>query len=148
MILAAQVLAPMGSVIPEPSGLAPRRDRPIGLPMPLDDHAILAAPIFAPDRRPGAKGLRLGSAASPMAGYAAVGAVSSRATASAVIVLPNGQTRVMHGGDLVDGWRLVGIEPSRLVFDRQGERHVLVVGAPATPLVEPTDAAQGGIRYQ
>jgi hypothetical protein len=76
-----------------------------------------------------------------MAGYAALGAATGRSLATGVVALPNGQTQLVHRGDTLDGWRLVGVEPSRLIFERQGERHVLVVGAPAAPLTPVADVA-------
>jgi hypothetical protein len=128
-MIVAQIFLPIGAPLADSAGLAARRTRPVVAPVAPDYPDILAAPIFAPDRRPGPTSQSIGSG--PLAGYAAVGAAVGRDLASAVVAAPSGQVRVLHRGDEVNGWRLTAIDRARLVFERQGAIQTLAVGAPA-----------------
>lgn len=142
MIALGQCLLPLGGTPPETPGLAARRTRPISIPAPPVYGAILAAPVFAPDRRPVAAAAAGAAAANaPLAGYAAVGVATGRAAATAVVTVPGGQNKIVHRGDTLGGWRLIGIDRTHLTFENNGVRHDLVVGAPA---VEITQAPSAG----
>jgi general secretion pathway protein N len=100
--------------------------------------AILAAPIFAPDRRPGpseAEPSESGGGGS-LSGYAAIGAVAGRDVATAVVTEPGGGIKTLGRGDELNGWRLVGVDRTHVYFERNGARHTLVVGA--QPEAAPT----------
>lgn len=128
--MVVQFLLPGGDAPPQPGGLAARRPRPVMIP-PLPEYpAILRAPIFAPDRKPG-PAAATGPAGSSLGGYAALGAVVGRAVASVVISGPGISPKTLRRGDMLDGWRLVAINPTKATFERNGLRHDLVIGAPA-----------------
>jgi hypothetical protein len=129
MVLGLQLMLPPAAPPSEPPGLAARRQRPVMVPPVPEYAAILASPIFAPDRRPGAAGTASEGGGS-LNGYAAIGVVAGRAFASAVVTLPGGGIKTLRLGDEVEGWRLVGVDRTQVSFERNGLRHVLVVGAP------------------
>lgn len=142
MILGIQLMLPPAAPPSEPPGLAPRRQRPVMVPPVQEYAAILASPIFAPDRLPGPAGGGSDGGGGSLAGYAAIGAVSGRAVASAVVTAPGGGIKTLRLGDEVDGWRLSGVDRTHVYFERNGVRHVLVVGAPpeaAPPQAAPAD---------
>ncbi len=134
-------MLPLAGATGPPPGLAVRRTRPIIIPSPISDTRILAAPIFAPDRQPAAPGAEAAKSDTLFAGYAALGVATGRGVATAVVSLPGGQTRVVHNGDDLGGWRLVGIDRNRLTLARKGDRRTLVVGAPAAVAPQGADAA-------
>ena len=132
-----QLLIPSTRLEPDASGgLAARRTKPVSIPAVPDYAAILAAPIFAPDRRPDATP---SAAADAMQGYAALGAATGRA-AVAVISTPDGKTQTLTLGDDVGGWRLVGMTLQALTFEHNGTRTQLVIGAPAAVAPAPPAA--------
>jgi hypothetical protein len=143
-MLIVQLVLPPSAPPSQPPGLAPRRQRPVVVPPVPEYAAILASPIFAPDRRPGASGDVSPSSGGSLSGYAAVGAVASRADATAVIAVPGGGIKTVRRGDEVDGWRLVGVDRTRVYFEHNGVRHALMIGAPpeaaAQPGAGPTNA--------
>ena len=141
VIFVAQLLLPLDAAQPVLPGLAARRTRPIAIPPPLPAAGILAAPIFAPDRRPAANGSDVSGAANPLAGFAAQGAATGGGIATAVVSTPGGQVRVVKSGDDLGGWRVAAIERTRLILERHGVRVVLVVGAPAVPIKDASDPA-------
>jgi hypothetical protein len=131
MIAAVQFLVPADPPPRDPAGLAARRTRPVTLPPAPEYAAILTAPIFAPDRRPGDPGGALAPGSASLESYAALGAATGRAVAAGVVSAPGGKVQTLRLGDEVEGWRLVGVSRTRLSFERNGARHDLIVGAPA-----------------
>jgi hypothetical protein len=113
-VLALQALAPARTLPSADSALAPRHLRmPLAIPAP-DYPRILSAPIFAPDRRPGApsavsQGLRL-------IGVASFG----RQAQAAVLRGLDGATRVLRPGESLQGWRLVSVSADHATFDGPG----------------------------
>lgn len=101
--------------------------------------AILAHPIFAPDRAPPPVEA---DASGNLSGYEVLGTAIEGKTAAAAIVRDSGgeMTRVKVG-ESIDGWKLVSIEPQGLVFDRNGERRSLSVDMTA-----PRVAGEGGVK--
>jgi hypothetical protein len=149
MILGVQLMLPAAAPPAEPPGLAPRRERPTVVPPVLEYAAVLASPIFAPDRRPGASTAGSERSGGSLAGYAALGGVAGRGVASAVVSAPGGAIKSLRAGEDIDGWRLVGVDRTRLYFTRNGVRRALVIGAPAEPATvqagasDTTDATPG-----
>jgi hypothetical protein len=129
MMLVVQLLLPPAAPPQEAPGLAPRRQRPIMVPLVVDYAAVLASPIFAPDRHPGPSGGDAGSGGL-LTGYAALGAVTGREVATAVIAAPGGGVKTVGRGDEVDGWRMIGVDKTHVYFERNGVRHALEIGAP------------------
>jgi hypothetical protein len=99
--------------------------------------AILSAPIFAPDRKPGDPA-SAGSAGGDLAGYNAVGSVVGNGTASVVLSGPGGTVATLRPGDSVAGWRLLSVTRDTVVFERNGAQRTLSVGATATQPPAPS----------
>lgn len=137
LLLALQLAMPSRATPVDDGGLAMRRPRLVATPEVPEYPAILRAPVFAPDRRPGESGPRpAGSAAATadeggLSAYAALGAASGRGAATAIVAGPNGVAKTVKLGEILQGWRLVGVSPTAVVFARNGARRVLMVGAPA-----------------
>ncbi len=118
--------------------MAPRRPRPIVAPPIPDYAAILQAPIFSPDRKPG-EDEDSAPGAGALDGFTALGVATGRGFATALFKSSDGVVTTLHLGDSVKGWRLVGVESAKLTFQRDTARHVVPVGASAA-----TPAAQNG----
>ncbi len=131
VIAGLQLLLPADGPPREALGLAARRTKPVTVPPVPEYPAILASPLFAPDRRPGDPGGSSAPGSEPLAGYAALGVATGRAVATAVVSVPGGKVETLHRGDDMDGWRLIGLDRARLTFERNGARRDLVIGAPA-----------------
>jgi hypothetical protein len=143
-LLALQVMLPAAGPPPQIAFLAARRPRPVLIP-PLPEYpAILRAPLFAPDRRPGEPVAAAGTAGGgALEGYAALGVVVGRGLAAAMISGPNVAARAVRRGEIVDGWRLTAISTEAVTFEHAGARRTLIVGAPAlAPAAGAPDAPQ------
>jgi len=68
--------------------------------------------------------------------YSALGAATGGAVATAVVSGPGGVTKALRRGETLEGWRLVAVDRSKLTFERNGLRRVIVVGAPAAGLAQ------------
>ena len=130
---------PYGQRLPAASAPAPRRPRPVVVPPVAEYPAILQAPIFSPDRKPG-EDLGAGPGASALDSYAALGVAMGHAFASALVKGPGGPAKTLKRGDTLEGWRLVGLDKEKLTFERGPARHVLTVGAPPVPPAGQSEA--------
>lgn len=134
-----QLLIPASPPPLDAGGLAPRRPRLVTVPPVVPEYsAILTAPIFAPDRRPGDSSDIAVPGGGLMDGYAALGVVIGHGIAAGVVSSPDGKTQTLRRGGEVDDWRLIDVSRTRLSFARKDARHDLIVGAPAHTA---TDAA-------
>ena len=136
--LVAQLVIPYGQPLTDASPVLPRRPRPIVAPVIPEYAAILQAPIFSPDRKPGEDEDAI-PGTGPLDGFAVVGVATGRNFATALIKGPDGSIRTLHPGDTVQDWRLVSIEGSQLTFGRGAARHVIPVGAAAAPAASAND---------
>jgi hypothetical protein len=142
-MLIVQLLLPPSAPPSEPPGLAPRRQRPIMVPPVQEYAAILASPIFAPDRRPASADNPSGDGAgsASLAGYAAIGGVGGRDVATAVVTLPGGGVKNLRRGETVEGWKMIGVDRTHVYFERAGVRHALTIGAPPEAVAAPASPA-------
>jgi hypothetical protein len=125
-----QLALPLGSAPPEANGLAARRPRLVTIPPPTDGAPMLAAPVFAPDRRPALA--VAGGAGGSLDSYAVLGVAVGRNSASVVLSTPGDPAQtVLRPGESVKGWRLVAVSPAKVTFERNGVERSLTVGAPA-----------------
>jgi len=87
--------------------------------------AVMAHPIFAPDRAPPpAEAEDAGN----LSGVEVLGtAIAGKARAAALLRDSDGTFARVKVGEEIEGWKLVSIAPTELVFDRNGERRSLVV---------------------
>jgi hypothetical protein len=104
--------------------------------------AIMAHPIFAPDRAPPPAEAE---ASGNLSGYEVLGTAIEGKTAAAALVRDSGGeiTRVKVGEE-IDGWKLLSIAPEELVFDRNGERRSLTVNITAPVRKGPGAAGAAG----
>lgn len=130
--LAAQLVIPYGQPLADASPVAPSRPRPVVAPIVPEYAAILQAPIFSPDRKPGEDADAI-PGVGPLSGLMVIGVATGRNFATALVKAPDGSLRTMHPGDTVQDWRLVSIEKTQLTFARDTARHSIPVGASAAP---------------
>ena len=90
--------------------------------------AIMAHPIFAPDRAPPAAEA---DDSGNLSGVEVLGTAIAGKTSTALVRDSDGDFTRMKLGEELDGWKLVSIEPKELVFDRAGERKSVVISATA-----------------
>jgi general secretion pathway protein N len=92
-------------------------------PAPQIYRAIMAHPIFAPDRAPPPVEA---DAAGNLNGVEVLGtAIAGSSAAAALVRDSEGNFTRLKVGEEIEGWKLVSIEPKELVFDRNGERRTL-----------------------
>jgi hypothetical protein len=91
-------------------------------------NAIMAHPIFAPDRAPPPAEA---DAAGNLSGLEVLGTAIAGKTSAALVRDAEGEFTRVKIGEAIDGWKLVSIEPAQLTFDRNGERRSLTVSATA-----------------
>jgi hypothetical protein len=136
--LVAQIVIPNGQPLTEASPVLARRPRPVVAPVLPDYAAILRAPIFSPDRKPGEDEDAI-PGSGPLNGFVVIGVATGRNFATALVKGPDGTVRTLHRGDTVQDWRLVSIENAQLTFARDTARHVITVGAPAAAAATAND---------
>ncbi len=91
-------------------------------------NAIMAHPIFAPDRAPPAAEA---DNSSNLSGVEVLGTAIAGKTSAALVRDADGDFSRLKIGEDLDGWKLVFIEPKELVFDRNGERRSVQISATA-----------------
>ncbi len=130
---------PYGRPLPEPSPVAARRPRILAV-APLPEYAaILQSPIFTPDRKPG-EDAGAAPGASVLDGYTALGIATGRGFATAVIKGPGDAAKTVRRGEAVEGWTLVGLDSSKLTFERAGARRTLPIGAAKAAAITQAEA--------
>lgn len=123
-----QIAIPSSADLPQNTAPAPRRAaEPIG-PTEREYPAILQRPIFAPDRAPV---LLQAQASSNLSGYEVVGTAIAGPVSAALVRDTTGRVIRVKPDAILQGWRLVSIDRTQLLFDRDGERRALAVTATA-----------------
>jgi hypothetical protein len=141
LVLAAglQLALPSGVNLPahpRAPATAPAEESPARVAS-TDYAAIMAHPIFAPDRAPPPAEAE---ASGNLSGYEVLGtAIAGKTAAAALLRDSGGEISRVKVGEEIDGWKLLSIAPTELVFDRNGERRSLTVDITA-----PTKAGPGG----
>lgn len=131
---------PSSTDLPENSALAPRRAQEPAEPVTQNYPATLARPIFAPDRAPV---LLQAQSAGNLGGYEVLGTAIAGTTSAALVRDATGRIVRVKPDAILQGWRLVSIDRTQLVFDRDGERRSLTVSATA-PARAAVNGAQAG----
>lgn len=139
--LAVQVAWPVSTTFP----LSERRAAaPMGSPVaaPIPSYvALLAAPLFSPDRRTAGAGVAVGGAtASDGQRPMLIGVASDRRAGSAILRGADGAAHVLRLGETWRGWRLVAVGARGAAFDGPGGRFTAMISdtsssgsAPAQP---------------
>ena len=123
-----QIAMPSSASLPENAPLAPRRAAEPAEPVAQNYPGILQRPIFAPDRAPI---LLQAQASGNLSGYEVLGTAIAGPVSAALIRDAMGRVIRIKPDAILQGWRLVSIDRTQLVFDRDGERRALVVSATA-----------------
>jgi len=130
-----QFALPSGATLPEvvrrPAAAAAPTVEPVRAALNTYN-AIMAHPIFAPDRAPPPVEA---DDAGNLAGVEILGTAIAGKVSAALVRDSDGEFTRLKIGEDIDGWKLVSINPKELVFDRNGERKTLAVTAtaPARP---------------
>lgn len=105
-------------------------------------NAIMAHPIFAPDRAPPPAEA---DDTSNLSGVEVLGTAIAGKTSAALVRDAEGEFTRLKVGEDIEGWKLVSIDPKQLTFDRNGERRTLVISAtaPARPGMKTTLGTAG-----
>jgi hypothetical protein len=145
LLLAAglQLALPSGLSLPDaPRRPAPAPAREVAVATPPSAYAaILAHPIFAPDRKPPPVEA---DASGNLNGYEVLGtAIAGANTAAAILRDSEGEMTRVKVGETIDGWKLVSIAREALVFDRNGERRSLTVDMSAPKVTGPGGVKMG-----
>jgi hypothetical protein len=136
-----QLALPSSVELPtRPRVLAPAPERaPIARIAPVAYAAIMAHPIFAPDRAPPPAEAE---ASGNLSGFEVLGtAIAGKIAAAALLRDSGGEITRVKVGEEIDGWKLLSISPQELVFDRNGERRSLTVDMTAPARTGPGGAA-------
>src|SRR5438552_609683 len=110
--------------LPDDSVPAPRRTLDMPASAPRSYVAILAHPLFAPDRAP----VTLEAQPSGnLNGYEVLGTAIAGDVSTALLRDSMGRVIRVKPDETLQGWRVVSIDRTQLVFDRDGERRALAV---------------------
>jgi hypothetical protein len=128
-----QITMPSSANLPDRIPSTPHRAQAISAEPDADAHAqtypaILQRPIFAPDRAPV---LLQEQTSGNLSGYEVVGTAIAGPVSAALVRDTTGRIVRVKPDAILQGWRLVSIDRTQLVFDRDGERRDLMVTATA-----------------
>jgi hypothetical protein len=126
LVLAAglQMAMPSSAALPEDSVLAPRRAPEPAEPVARNYPAVLASPLFAPDRAPVTLQAQT---AGNLSGYDVIGTAVAGNVSTALVRDATGRIIRVKPDAILQGWRLVSIDRTQLIFDRDGEQRSLVI---------------------
>jgi len=119
-----QVSMPSSAALPEDTVLAPRRAPEPAEPATRNYTAVLARPIFAPDRAPV---LLQAQTAGSLNGYEIIGTAVAGPISAALVRDATGRTLRVKPDAVLQGWRVVSIDRTQMILDRDGERRALTV---------------------
>jgi hypothetical protein len=140
-----QLVLPSSTRLPDETELAPRRVHEAAELTVRDYPAMLANPIFAPDRKADATAVPVGGG---MNGFAVLGIALAGDTATALVRGPGGMIQRLKPGDAMGGWTLVAAALDQLTFERNKERRVLTISkAPVGAAIGPAGAAGHGLPH-
>ncbi|HEY1962975.1 MAG TPA: hypothetical protein VGG69_11190 [Rhizomicrobium sp.] len=121
-----QMAIPSNASLPEDAALAPRRAPEPAQPGAREYPAILMRTVFAPDRAPT---ILQAQTAGNLSGYEVVGTAIAGHVSTALVRDVTGRVIRIKPDETLQGWRLVSIDRTQLLFDRDGERRTLMVTA-------------------
>lgn len=125
LVAALQVWMPSSAELPHVDIARPKPLAELSTPE-ANYPAILDHPLFAPDRAP------VVLAAQPstnLMGYEVLGTAIAGKVSTALVRLPMGSIIRIKPDGTLQGWRLISIERTQLVFDRDGEKRTLPVNS-------------------
>lgn len=122
-----QVAIPSSAALPVNTVVAPRASPEAPEPVAGTYAAMLARPIFAPDRAPVL--LQAQTAAGSLSGYQVIGTAVAGPISAALVRDAAGRVVRVKPDALLQGWRVVSIDRTQMILDREGERRSLTVAA-------------------
>jgi hypothetical protein len=131
LTLGLQGVMGLGGEVAPVEGLAARRPHLIAAPVVPDFVAILRAPLFAPDRRPSDADAASAKTNGPLDKYAVLGVTVGGALSAALVSAPGAAPLTVKVGEVLEGWRLESVVRAKAVFEHNGVRQTLLVGAPS-----------------
>jgi hypothetical protein len=145
LVLAAvlQLAVPSSTTLPDrPKPVAQATEEADAAPVAAAAYpAIMAHPIFAPDRAPPPAEAET---AGNLSGVEVLGtAIAGKRAAAALLRDSDGTISRVKIGEDIDGWKLVSIAPTELTFDRNGERRSLTVEISAPRPTGPGSTKMG-----
>jgi hypothetical protein len=132
LLLAAglQLTLPSSADLPQDTVRPPPHPAELVVPDRPDLPAILAKPIFAPDRAPVREEV---ASSGNLTGFEVLGVAIAGSISDALVRDPMGKIARVKPGAILEGWKLVSIEPRQLTFDRNGERRSLAIDMTRRP---------------
>jgi hypothetical protein len=122
----AQFAMPSAASLPPIARSAPPAAASAAPMRPVTYAAIMAHPIFAPDRAP--PPAEAEDESGNLNGVSVLGtAIAGRTAAAALVRDSEGEITRVKVGEEVEGWKLVAINKAQLTFDRNGEQRTLGV---------------------
>ncbi|MFZ0267899.1 hypothetical protein, partial [Caulobacter sp.] len=131
--IALQLALPGGDMPAEAAGLAPRRSRPLVATPTPDYAAILAAPVFSPDRINHDNAPGGGNGGVTSGALTLVGVTTGGRFPSAVLRAADGATAVARPGQTFAGWRVTSVGPGAVRLSGAAGRVTLRVADSASP---------------
>jgi hypothetical protein len=120
------MLVPSSVSLPQVAARTPQRIAETVAPIARAYPAVLARPIFAPDRAPVILSAPSGG---NLNGFEVLGTAIAGNVSAALVRDAMGRVFRMKPDAILQGWRLVSIDRTQLVFDREGEKRTLAVSA-------------------
>jgi hypothetical protein len=140
MAAGVQMAIPSTVDLPQETSMAPRPLPAAFVPAAREYPVVLAKPIFAPDRAPV---ILQAQTAGNLGGFEVLGTAIAGNVSAALVRDATGRIIRVKPDAILQGWRLVSIDRTQLIFDRDGERRSLAVTAavPRAGAVNPQLAA-------
>ena len=124
LIAGFQLTLPSSVELPDDTVLAPRRVVDPPPPAAKSYASILAHPLFAPDRAPVTAETQ---PSGNLNGFEVLGTAIAGDVSAALVRDSTGRIIRLKPDETLQGWRVVSIDRTQLVFDRDGERRTLIV---------------------
>jgi hypothetical protein len=128
VVAGVQMAIPSSVDLPEEAVVAPKPLPAALAPAARDYPAVLAKPIFAPDRAPV---ILQAQTAGNLSGFEVLGTAIAGTVSAALVRDATGRIIRVKPDAILQGWRVVSIDRAQLIFDRDGERRSLAVTAVA-----------------
>ena len=128
VVAGVQMAIPSSVNLPEEAVVAPKPLPAALAPAARDYPAVLAKPIFAPDRAPV---ILQAQTAGNLSGFEVLGTAIAGTVSAALVRDATGRIIRVKPDAILQGWRVVSIDRAQLIFDRDGERRSLAVTAVA-----------------
>jgi hypothetical protein len=141
LALGLQVAMGLGGDVGPTDGLAARRPHLVSAPVVADFPAILHAPLFTPDRRPSDADAVSARTSGPLDKYAVLGVTVGGALSSTLVAAAGAPPVTVKTGELLEGWRLEQVARAKVVFEHDGVRQTLLVGAPSASATRAAEQA-------